>query len=727
MSKFRNPGDFRGAHLFQDSEIYNAPVFKELNLRSRPVPSPTAEELRAALECFASLPLDEIPVPAALPTGSQLSVRHNRLFVGRSQDLRRLAAIFKQREVVAVTGLGGLGKTQLAAEFAHRYGQYFAGGVFWLNCIKAEDVPGQVAHCGRGLALHDDFDALPQLQQLQLVQQVWSNPLPRLLILDNCEERTVLEQWRPNTGGAHMLITSRKADWPLALEVQMLKLGTLTPAQSLALLQQHRPELAADDPALAEIAATLGHLPLALHLAGSYLERYRYAAKGQPAAYLAELQRSELTHQSLMTTDGEYSPTGHELHVAHTFALSWEQLDPNNPIDELTRRALLRASCFAAGEAIPRELLKASLGVTAETTELDQQVEDTLRRALGLGLLEERAKGALVLHRLLGAFIRRMAQGELSSALDAVEQTVQQAAGRLNQEGYPAPLTLWRPHLRAVAGAAATRGSAQAGALLNELGRHLEKVAEFVEARAALERALAIDEKVYGPEHPQVAASVNNLGMVLKELGELAEARKAFERALAIDEKAYPPEHPQVATFMNNLGLVLKELGELAEARKVLERALAIDEKAYPPEHPQVATFMNNLGLVLKELGELAEARKVLERALTIDEKVYGLKHPNVARDVNNLGLVLQDLGELAGARVAYERALAIDEKVYGPEHPSVATDVNNLGMVLKELGELAEARKVLEQALAIFKASLPANHPSIRTVQNNLNSLKTA
>ncbi|MBV8451339.1 MAG: hypothetical protein JOZ29_03585, partial [Deltaproteobacteria bacterium] len=88
MLEFRNPGDFRGAHLVQGSEVYNAPVFEgPVYLPSRSVPSPTADELRAATECFAGLPLDEVPPPAALPTGSQLLVRHNPLVVGRSQDL----------------------------------------------------------------------------------------------------------------------------------------------------------------------------------------------------------------------------------------------------------------------------------------------------------------------------------------------------------------------------------------------------------------------------------------------------------------------------------------------------------------------------------------------------------------------------------------------------------------------------------------------------------------
>ena len=547
-SDFHNPGDLREAVVIQGSEV---------NFGNK-VTSARAEQkelVEAALKEFAGIPLEAVPSIGTMPVGSVIVVRHNASFVGREADLRGLATVIKAGESTpAVTGLGGLGKTQLAAEFAHRYGRYFAGGVFWLNCSKPEDLAGQVARCGGagGLALREDFDKLNQPQQVALVQANWSSALPRLLIFDHCEDQGVLERWRPTSGGARVLMTSLKTNWAHSLNVQVSPLGPLTPGESVALLRKHRPELAEDDRELAAIAETLGYLPLALHLAGSYLERYRYSAAGRPGVYLAELRRGDLlAHTSLV--GGDYSPTGHELHVANTFALSWGKLEPANQLDALTRKALVHSSCFAVGEPIPRELLKASLGVTGDDPERDRLVEDALGRALELGLLEERTDGALALHRLLSVFVRREATTDVPSALDAIELAVFTAAAKLNQEGYPAPLRAWQGHLRVIADGAAARGSAHAGRLLNELGSHLRMVAEYAGARAAFERALAIDEKVYGPEHPSVATDVNNLGGVLRALGDLAGARAAFERALAILEARLPANHPSIRTVRANL------------------------------------------------------------------------------------------------------------------------------------------------------------------------------
>ena len=360
-------------------------------------------DLGEAEVLFAQLSLDTVPEPGPLPARSWMRMPRNSLFVGREQDLKLLAQIIKAGETAAIgqiaaaTGLGGIGKTQLAAEFVHRYGRFFGGGVFWLNCAKAEDVPSEVVRCGGagGLALDKAFDALPQPQQLAMVLSAWCSALPRLLVFDNCEDLPLLKAWRPPYGGSRVLLTCRRSNWPGSLGLRAIALNTLAPAESLALLRKHRPDLPENNPSLAGIAEALGHLPLALHLAGSYLERYRYDPEGAPSAYLAELRRPDLlSHTSLI--GGEESPTEHELHVANTFALSFGRLDVAVPVDALARAALFRASCLAPGVPIPRALMRASLELSTDDAASSRLVSDALARAVELGLVEQQADGALV-------------------------------------------------------------------------------------------------------------------------------------------------------------------------------------------------------------------------------------------------------------------------------------------------------------------------------------------
>ncbi len=216
-------------------------------------PQPIAPTVLArAQQLLDALPLDTVPDPASLPPGSRLPYARNPLFVGHQSDLQRLAAILKAGlataaigQIAAATGLGGIGKTQLAAEFAHRYGPYFAGGVFWLNMANAEAVPTEVALCGGagGLSLCPDFDALKIDEQIALVLSAWQGPLPRLLVFDNCEDPALLAQWRPPTGGCRLLVTSRCAGWEPALGVQALPLDILPRPESLVLLRRLCPDL----------------------------------------------------------------------------------------------------------------------------------------------------------------------------------------------------------------------------------------------------------------------------------------------------------------------------------------------------------------------------------------------------------------------------------------------------------------------------------------------------
>jgi len=668
---------------------------------------------------------DILPDPGPLPPGFRMRFPRNALFTGRVEPLQALARALLEGDgrsalvTQAVAGMGGVGKTQLAVEFAYRYGRFFHG-VHWVNAGEAEGMEAEVAACGEAMGLPD----WPEKQPEQVARTLgeWQRGGRRLVVLDNLEEVGAAREWLGRLGGGPLcvLVTARHADWPRDLGILPLRLEVFAPEESRAFLRRYLPGGRATDADLGALAERLYHLPLALELAGRYLAGH---ARLPVAGYLGRLE-SIWEHPSMAGWRKELgNPTGHDLRLAETFAVSWEQVK-----DETARRVFLLAGYCAPNQPIPCQVLE-------EAAQIDREAcDEALGVLAGLGLLEmgEPEAGPTV-HPLLAEYARaivssaREGEGVLGALAGALARLARAANDRMDQTGSPLHCVPLLPHVRLVAERAEKEGLEGAANLWGHLGYYLQRVADLGGARAAFERALAIDEQAYGPDHPAVATDVNNLGGVLQDLGDLAGARAAFERALAIDERAFGPDHPNVATRVNNLGLVLQDLGDLAGARAACERALAIDERVFGPDHPTVARDVNNLGSVLRALGDLAGARAAYERALAIDERAFGPEHPQVAICVNNLGLVLQDLGDLAGARAAFERALAIDERAFGPEHPNVATDVNNLGSVLKALGDLAGARAAFERALAIFEKFLPPEHSSIRTVRGNLESLGRA
>jgi hypothetical protein len=233
-----------------------------------------------------------------LPPGSRMPVYRNPLFVGRRKELHALASALLSDHpskhgysgATVVAGIEGIGKTALAAEFVHQYGQYFPGGVFWLNFADTELIATEIAACGDHghMALQKSFDALSREQQAELVIRAWEQPTLRLLVCDSCEDPALLRQWLPQQGGCRVLLTSRCTRWDITLGVRMLLLSALSRVQSIALLHKYRPDLSITDANLAAIAAELEDLPLALHDAGQALGRAGTTVT--PAVYLEHLR-----------------------------------------------------------------------------------------------------------------------------------------------------------------------------------------------------------------------------------------------------------------------------------------------------------------------------------------------------------------------------------------------------------------------------------------------------
>ena len=501
-------------------------------------------------------------------------------------------------------------------------------------------------------------------------------------------------------------------------------LQTLPREQGIALLRQHRPDLSdADADAL---AAELGDLPLALYLAGSFLERYRTTT---PAAYLQQVRSPDLlNHPSLTGTrlKQEHNPTQHDLHIGRSFAMSYTQLDASDTIDALALHLLARAAHFAAGEPIPRDLLLATLERDTADPERLMDAEDGLQRLSEVGLLEiGRQDGSLTLHRLLAAFVQQAAPDTEAQA--AVERVMRSISYDLLTKGIPAPLVALQPHLRHITAAALVRGDEDAATLANNLGYHLKMIGDYAAARPLSERALAIREQMLGSDHPDTATSLNNLAELLRATGDYAAARPLYERALAIREQVLGSDHPDTATSLNNLAGLLHTMGNSSEALPLLERALAIKEQVLGSDHPDIAPTILWIATIYQAQGDYAAARPLKERALAIREQVLGSHHPDTASSLNNLAINLYYQQDYAAALPLMERAVAITMQRLGAQHPDTQGSLQSLAAIRQAAGGGQDLEQQLLAALppelrALLGVSTPeeleallAQHPELQ------------
>ena len=518
-------------------------------------------------------------------------------------------------------------------------------------------------------------------------------------------------------------MTSRRPEWDAALGVKTIQLTTLPRPASIQLLRRFRPDIPEIEPALDGIRNELGDLPLALHLAGSFLKTYRGSRFGQPDAYLESLQQKDLlNHPSLQGRGSTSLPTGHEGHVGRTFALSLERLDPTDETDVLAVDLLTRAAWFAPGEPIPRPLLLKTVHADSEYMEAALLAEDALLQLLNLGLIEVNDENNLLMHRLVAVWARSVAS--VDEAQETVEQAVLDGARWANETRNPAALLSWQPHLRTVTDRAVERNTREAARLCDELGSHLWLAGDYSEARRYLEKSVALHTQTLGAEDLDTARSLHNLGRVLHSQGDYLAARSCFGQGLAVREKVLGMEHQEVAMSLNDLGVVLNVQGDPVEARICHERALRIREKVLGAEHPDTAMSLHNLGSVLHDQGDYEGARSYCQRSLAILEKTSGSEHPDTATTLNNLGDILRSQGNYEEANSCLQLALSIMERTLGLEHPNTAANFSNLGGLLQGQGDYEGARFYLERALRICEKVLGPEHPDTARSLSSLGSI---
>jgi tetratricopeptide (TPR) repeat protein len=636
------------------------------------------------------------------------------------------SAVFTQ----AITGMGGLGKTQLAVEFAYRYGNQFQG-VHWLNLADPITLDSEIASCGQKMGLDNWPDDQPS--QVALTEFTWKSQGPRLLILDNFEDvahaNNILPRFRHSS--IRILVTSRRSDWLPTTGLNPILLELFSPAESLDFLKRSLIKRKDNDADLNTLSERLGHLPLALELASRYLNGHNRLSVTE---YLTQTKEA-LEHASMNAWKKDVlglTPTQHDTSLLSTFALSWLALK-----DETAQKMFQSAGYLAPNTAIPLEIFEKTLNKLSENiiskfinsltslfTKNKQEnmsnsnkpdCDTALSILYGFGLLNQNENNLPTIHPLLAEYARGLAKDNLKN-LKALASTFATLSNEADETGLPTRFAPIKPHIPVLASYAENEKMEPAGALWNNYGYHLKMIADYSGARAAFERALKINS--------DNTTRINNLGSVMKAQGDLVGARAAFERALKIDEASFGLDHPDVAIDVNNLGTVMRAQGDLVGARTACERALKIDETSFGPDHPKIAIRVNNLGLVMQAEGDLVGARAAFERAINIWEANLGAEHPQVAIGVNNLGGVMYDQGDLVGARAAYERALKIDEATFGFDHPNVATPLWWLGILEKEDGNKETARKYFERALEMFKKFLPPDHPNIKNVQSHLKSL---
>jgi transcriptional regulator with XRE-family HTH domain len=604
--------------------------------------------------------------------------------------------------VQALYGMGGVGKTQLAAEYAHRFAESY-DLAWWVDAEQAGLIGDQVATLGLVLG------CVPAGAETQAVRAAVLAELRQrdrwLLIFDNAQAPADVTPWLPG-GGGHVLITSREHGWDeVAAPVEV---DVLTRGESINMLRRRVPRLTSTD--AGRLAAELGDLPLAIAQAAGFI-----ADTGMPASQYLDL---------LATRAGQLldrgAPASYPRSLAAATAVLVERLADDDPA-----AAELACLCaFLAPEPVPEYLFTGAAGELP--AELARRAADPLawRQTLANVSRESLARvdhRGLQMHRLTQSILRdRLTPARAAATRGCTEAIL--AASDPGDPPDPGTWTRWAalmPHVLA-----ADLGGTNSTALRELVRRVCWYLIERGDARTARDLMSNLRQQWrdrLGADHQHTLMAAHYLAWALWELGRYAESRDLNRDTLARHRRVLGEDHGDTLNSAHNLAMDLRMLGDAQAARDLDQDTLDRYRRSQGQDHLSTLRSASNLAADLRALGEARAARDLDQDTLERRRHVLGQDHPDTLNSANNLAMDLRMLDEARAARDLDQDTLERRRHLLGPDHPDTLKSASNLAADLRALGEARAARDLDQDTLERRRYVLGHDHPDTLSSAHNV------
>jgi transcriptional regulator with XRE-family HTH domain len=632
----------------------------------------------------------------------------NPAFTGRDDLLAALRERLEAGRVPvaqALYGMGGVGKSQLAVEYAHR----FAAGydvIWWIDAEQDGLIGDQVVSLGLVLG------CVPAGADTETVRVAVLAELRRhdswLLIFDNAQTAADVAPWLPG-GSGHVLITSRRRGWDeIATPIEV---DVLSRAETIEMLQRRIPALAETD--AGRLGAELGDLPLAIAQAAGFI-----ADTGTQADQYLDLLRTRGGQLLDRSAPGSYPRS-----LAAATALISDRLANHDPA-----AAELASLCaFLAPEPIPEYLF---ISAAAKLPgELAASAADPLAWRQTLAHLSTQSLAridhrGLQMHRLTQAILRDRLTPARAAAMRACTEVIL-AAGDPGDPPDPRTWARWAqlmPHVLA-----ADLGTTESPALRELVRRVCWYLIERGEARTARDLMSGLRQQWrarLGPDHRHTLMAGHYLAWSLWELGHYAESRDLNRDTLERHRSVLGEDHPDTLNSAHNLAMDLRMLGDAGAARDLDQDTLERYRRSLGHDHLAALRSANNLAADLRALGEAQAARDLDQDTLERRRHVLGHDHPDTLNSAYNLAMDLRMLGDAGAARNLDQDTLERRRHFLGDDHPDTLKSASNLAADMRALGEAQAARDLDQDTLERRRRVLGDDHPdtlsSARTVALN-------
>jgi tetratricopeptide (TPR) repeat protein len=632
--------------------------------------------------------------------------------------------------VAQIIGMGGIGKSLIAEEYALWFAAAFPGGIFWLNAFGNDDVKSamkpeerEAERIRQFVNITIQYGIVPENKKpdeliAEFHKKIAQLDLPFLWVVDDVPSgmtRDELEKWLAPTGTqGRTLITTRTPSYNFL--GTSIDLNPLDPDDALELLSMWiKPHDGEERTAAKRIATILGYHPLALDVTGSQLER---SISATPFIdFERELEDQTRDALELGKELIGLLPTGHEVSIARTFLISINQLDEEGK--DFLRLASVLATAPIHGTLVFKVFAEVD-SLTEDTGRQRAEKAISLATKQSLTNREGNVPATWVVHPLISRTMRftdskqdRSKQLREAAVKVHINTLFRVRDGRIHRE-----LNSVLPHARELV---TTAEDIQTCNLMDLVAKFDDLQGSYRSAEALYRHEVKIRQRLEGEKHPNTLAAMKNLAGMLSDQGDLTGARDLLEVVLKSCNEIFDEKNLQIFGTMNDLALTFLAQGNLAEARKLQEQVLNVTIQLLWSEHPNALIAMSNLAGTLKEQGDLVGARKLQEQVLDVRKRILGETHPDTLVALDNLAGTLKEQGDLVGARKLQEQVLEGSKEIFGDEHPETLTTMNNLAETLRIQGDFAGARELQEQVLISIKKILGENHPKTLIAMNNL------
>ncbi|KAN0082005.1 hypothetical protein V8E54_003303 [Elaphomyces granulatus] len=654
--------------------------------------------------------------------------KRNPRFLGRHNEIVELEQkVLSNNDKVrkmAITGLGGVGKTQIALEVAYRVRDRKPEcSIFWIPSTSIEMIEQAYMSIGKHLELQG---VAPAEMKMRVKAHLNSEKAgPWLLIVDNVDDRNIwltsdggspaLDTYLPQSKYGFVLFTTRNRQLatrlvgPDVIKIYQMDDKMATDLLRASLIDRN---LVNDHQITTQLLHQLSNLPLAITQAASYINETEISV----ATYLSLLQSQENVMIELLSQDfeDEWRYLGINNSVAITWLISFNQIQRSNP---LAADYLLFMSCIDPRD-IPLSLLPPG------SSQIKQQ------NALGLlkaySFITGQADGQTVsLHRLVHVATRNWLRNG-----GKLEQWTVNTGKRLRgifPSYEPENRILWReylPHALFILQSNEFKNNKEDGEdLVQRVAQCLYSDGRYNQAGALFEEVLEKKARRLKIDDEEMLGTMTWMASTYREQGRWTEAEKLFVQVMETSEAVLGPEHPDTLTTMNNLALTYQSQGRWTEAEKLFVQVIDTRKTALGPQHPDTLTTMDNLARIYLTQRRLVEAEKLFVQVMETRKTVLGPEHPNTLTTLNNLAVTYRRQGRWTEAEKLNVQVMETWKTVLGPEHPDTLTCMKRLAGTYRQQGRWTEAERMLMQVMETRKTLLGPEHPDTLTCMNSLAS----